>query len=226
MWYNRLKELKKPELIKKMIFKNFKQFLLDLVEDLMNCQLHHVQLHQNAKQGFQQNIQAFTLYLKNLEAHISFMTEKHCYSILFTKLWFKLKVVLINFQTLPDTFESLIVLDAKLKQNQWQLFSSITLTKCSWLKNGVKRANTEQQSKKPKSKKVSAPDQHKKWTDNKSKKSVICYQCNKKDHYKLQCLKLTREQLKNTNQAPVRKVHVKEKDQCPQKSPQAQNKRQ
>ena len=50
MWYNKLKELKEPELIKKMTFKDFKQFLFDLVKNLMNYQLHHVQLHQNAKQ--------------------------------------------------------------------------------------------------------------------------------------------------------------------------------
>ena len=45
MWYNRLEELGGPESIKEMTFKDFKQFLLDLVEDSINCQLHHVQLH-------------------------------------------------------------------------------------------------------------------------------------------------------------------------------------
>ena len=46
----------------------------------------------------------------------------------------------------------------------------------------------------------------------KLKKSVICYQYNKKGHYKLQCFELIREQLKNVNQIPVKKVYVKEKD--------------
>ena len=36
IWYNRLEELRGPELIKKMTFNNFKQFLLDFVENLMN----------------------------------------------------------------------------------------------------------------------------------------------------------------------------------------------
>ena len=45
MWYNKLKKLGGSESIKKMIFKDFKQFLLDLVKNLMNHQLHHVQLH-------------------------------------------------------------------------------------------------------------------------------------------------------------------------------------
>ena len=94
MWYNRLKELREPELIKEMIFKNFKQFLLDFVKDFINHQLHHAQLHQNAKQKSQQSIQAFTSYLKNLEAHIPFITEEHCYSTLFMKLQPKLKVAL------------------------------------------------------------------------------------------------------------------------------------
>ena len=49
IWYNKLKELKEPESIKKIIFKNFKQFLLNLVKNLMNHQFHHAQLHQNVK---------------------------------------------------------------------------------------------------------------------------------------------------------------------------------
>ena len=36
MWYNKLKELRESELIKKMIFKDFKQFLLDFVENFIN----------------------------------------------------------------------------------------------------------------------------------------------------------------------------------------------
>ena len=156
MWYNRLEELREPESIKEMIFKNFKQFLLDLVEDSMNCQLHHVQLHQNARQESQQSIQVFASYLKNLKAHISFMMEKHCCSILFMKLWSELRVVLINFQTLSDTFESLVVLNVRLKQNQWQLSSSTISIKCSWSENG-ERTNAGQQSKKPRGEEVLVP---------------------------------------------------------------------
>ena len=123
----------------------------------------------------------------------------------------------INFQTLSDTFESLIALNARLKQNQWQLFSNVILIKYNQSENDVKRINTEQQSKKPRGEKVSAPNQHKKWIDNKSKEGVICYQCNKKGHYKLQCSELMKEQPKNINQTSVRKVHVKRKDQHSQR---------
>ena len=227
MWYNKLEELSGPESIKKIIFKNFKQFLLDLVKNFMNCQLHHAQLHQNIKQKPQQSIQVFILYLKNLKAHISSMTEKHYHSILFMKLQPKLRVAFTNFQILPDTFESLIALGVRLEQNQWQLSSSTTLTKHSQSENDVREGtNAGQQSKKPKGEKISVPNQHKKWTDDKNKKGVICYQCNKKGHYKSQCPKLAREQLKNANQAPVKEVCVKGKDQHPQKSLQMQSKRQ
>ena len=124
-----------------------------------------------------------------------------------------------NFQILSNTFKSLVTLNARLKQNQWQLFSSTTSIKCSWLENGVKeRINTEQQLKKLKSEEVSASNQHKRWTDDKSKKNVICYQCNKKNHYKSQYSELIKKQFKNVNQAFVREVHVKRKDQCSQKS--------
>ena len=52
---------------------------------------------------------------------------------------------------------------------------------------------------------------------------MICYQCNKKGHYKSQCSELTRKQLKNVNQTSMKKVHVKRKDQCLKKSLQTQN---
>ena len=155
------------------------------------------------------------------------MTEKYHHSILFTKLQPKLKVALINFQILPNIFESLIALGVRLKQNQQQLFSSTTSTKHSQSKNNMeKKTNTEQQLKKLKDEKVSAFNQHKKQTDDKNKKNVIYYQCNKKGHYKSQCSELTKKQFKNANQTSVRKVCVKGKDQCLQKSPQTQNKRQ
>ena len=147
------------------------------------------------------------------------MTEEHCCSTLFTKLQFELRVALINFQILPDIFKSLIALNVWLKQNQWQLFSSTTSIKHSQPENGVKeRTNTGQQLKKPRGEEISAPNQHKGWTDNRSKKGVICYQCNKKGHYKSQYPELAREQPKNANQAPVGEVCVKGKDQHPQKS--------
>ena len=140
------------------------------------------------------------------------MTEKHYYSTLFIKLQFELKITLTNFQTLPDIFESLVALSIRLEQNQQQLPGSATLIKYSQPKNGVKRINTGQQSKKSKGEEVSASNQHKEQTDDKSKEDVICYQCNKKGHYKSQYSKLTREQSKNVNQAPVREMHVKGKD--------------
>ena len=118
---------------------------------------------------------------------------------MFTKLQFKLKIAFINFQTLPNTFESLIALGARLKQNQQQLSTSVTSIKHSQSENGVKRTNAEQQLKKLKNKEVSVPNQYKRQINDKSKKNVICYQCNKKGHYKSQCLKLIKKQFKNVN---------------------------
>ena len=89
----------------------------------------------------------------------------------------------------------------------------------------MKGANAGQQSKKPRSEEVSTPDQHRKQTDDRSKKNVICYQCNKKGHYKSQYPELTKKQPKNANQAPVGEMHTKGKDQHPQKTLQAQSKR-
>ena len=90
----------------------------------------------------------------------------------------------------------------------------------------MKEINTEQQSKKSRNEKVSALNQHKRQTDDKNKKNVTCYQCNKKGHYKSQCSELTKKQFKNANQTPVEEVHIKEKDQHSQKFSQAQSKRQ
>ena len=91
----------------------------------------------------------------------------------------------INFQTLSDIFESLVALNVRLKQNQQQLSDSAISIKCSWPENGMKRINIEQQLKKPKNEEISALNQQKRWIDDKSKKNVIYYQCNKKGHYKL-----------------------------------------
>ena len=63
----------------------------------------------------------------------------------------------------------------------------------------MKRIYTKQQLKKLKGEKVSASNQHKKQTDDRNKKGVICYQCNKKGYYKSQCFELTKKQLKNAN---------------------------
>ena len=87
----------------------------------------------------------------------------------------------------------------------------------------MKRANTGQQSKKPKGEEISVPGQHREQTDDRSKKNVTCYQCNKKSHYKSQYSELTKKQPKNANQAPVREVHVKRKDQHSQKTLQVQS---
>ena len=88
-----------------------------------------------------------------------------------------------------------------------------------------KRTNAGQQSKKLKSEEVSASNQHKKRINDRSKEGVICYQCNKKGHYKSQCFVLVKKQLKNINQTPVREVHIKKKDQHLQKFSQIQNKK-
>ena len=83
----------------------------------------------------------------------------------------------------------------------------------------MKKANTRQQSKKSKNEKVSAFNQHREQINDRSKKDVICYQCNKKGHYKSQCSELAKKQPKNANQALVGEMHIKRKNQCPQKTP-------
>ena len=97
-----------------------------------------------------------------MKVYISFIIKKHCYSILFIKLQFKLKVTFTNFQTLLNIFESLIALSVRLKQNQQQLSDNAISIKYSQSENGVKRINTEQQLKKLKNKKISAFSQYKK----------------------------------------------------------------
>ena len=119
--------------------------------------------------------------------------KKHYHSSLFIKLQSELKIVFINFQILSDIFENLVALSVKLKQNQWQLSGSVISTKHNWLENDVKGINAEQQLKKLKGEEVSIPNQYKKQTDDKNKENVICYQYNKKGHYKSQCSKLIKK---------------------------------
>ena len=118
--------------------------------------------------------------------------------------------------------ESHVAQSASTRQSASKDFSWVSnrvLAGYSQSENDVKKkTNTEQQSKKLKDKEILVLNQHKKWTDDKNKKDVTCYQCNKKGHYKSQCSELAKKQLKNVNQAPVREMHVKEKDQHSQKT--------
>ena len=57
-------------------FKNYSNFLLNLVENSMNCQFHSVQLFNDAKQLKKQLIHAFDAYFNNLKIQFSLYMKK------------------------------------------------------------------------------------------------------------------------------------------------------
>ena len=101
-----------------------------------------------------------------------------------------------------------------LKQNQQQLSSKDTSSKQSCQKtDNKKNINTNQSSKKCCAEEMTVSTQLKSQVEDKQKKSIICYQCQKKNHYKSQCSELTSEQGKNVNWVSVKEVQIKKKDQ-------------
>jgi hypothetical protein len=79
------------------IFKKYCEHLLDLIENSINRHLHHAQFFSNAKQEKKQSMQAFDVFLNNLESQLTSYIEKQRITHLFIKLRSKLRVALTNY---------------------------------------------------------------------------------------------------------------------------------
>ena len=98
-------------------FKNYSDFLLNLVKNPMNHQLHSVQLFNDAKQLKEQSIHAFDAYLNSLKIQFSSYMKKQKRIHFFTKLKPSIKIVLTNYQNLFSIKKNLLSLTAHLKNN-------------------------------------------------------------------------------------------------------------
>jgi len=98
-------------------WKYFINYLLNLVEDSMNCQLHNAQTYTEAVQKSDQSVHAFAAYLSILKVQLMSYNEKQLIMHFFTKLQLKIKKILLNYQDLLNKQDSLITLTAQLKSN-------------------------------------------------------------------------------------------------------------
>ena len=62
------------------------KFLLDIIQDPVNCHLHNAQSYMDAKQNSMQSIHSFNIYLAELEAQLTSYTEAQLVTHFFTKL--------------------------------------------------------------------------------------------------------------------------------------------
>jgi hypothetical protein len=112
-WYR----FEKQNLDHEYTFKKYYEHLLDLIENLVNRHLHHAQFFSNAKKKKKQSMQAFDVFLNNLESQLTSYIEKQCIIHLFIKLKSKLRVALTNYQNLFIIKKELLILTNRLKNN-------------------------------------------------------------------------------------------------------------
>ena len=102
----------------------FTEYLLDIIEDLINHQLHSAQIYMKMMQRLNQTVHVFMIHLSTLKAQLSFYWENQLMMHLFIKLWSEIRKTLFNYQDLSISWESLIVLTACLKRNLHKPFST------------------------------------------------------------------------------------------------------
>ena len=116
IWYHHKKTLNWNTLI----WAYFEKFLLNIIENSVNCQLNAYQLYINALQQSHQSVHSFEVYLSNLETQIPSIDEAYLVMNFFTRLQVDLWTALTNYQDLLITQDSLMTLTAWLKSNLWE----------------------------------------------------------------------------------------------------------
>ena len=87
-WYH----FKKNHSDHRYTFKNYSDFLLNLVENPMNCQFHSVQFFKDVKQLKKQSIHAFNAYFNNLKIQFLLYMKKQKWIHFFTFDYFHVKM--------------------------------------------------------------------------------------------------------------------------------------
>lgn len=98
-------------------FQQYFNFLLNLIDDSINCQLNYIQTFNETKQRNDQNVREFDVYLTNLKAHLILYTEKQQMTHFFTKLRRKIRDAVTNYQTIPKIKTELLMVAARIKNN-------------------------------------------------------------------------------------------------------------
>jgi len=78
-------------------WKYFINYLLNLVEDSMNHQLHNAQTYTETVQKLNQSVHTFTAYLSTLKVQLMMYNEKQLIMHFFTKLQLEIRKLLLNY---------------------------------------------------------------------------------------------------------------------------------
>ena len=221
----------------------FKQFLLDLIEDSMNRNLHYAQSFNDAKQRSHQFVNDFDVYLSSIEEYLFLFTKTQLISNYYTKLRSELRKMLRNYQNISNTRRDMIVLVARFERNN-------RIANVSTSQNNQERKNSrhnennnskqsqktqEKNKRKNIDKSKKKKKQWNKWfntititattTSNKDIKSLVdvkCWTCHKKEHYASNCSKSKKE---NVNKISVKFVENSKNDKIASQSRRRNNDR-
>lgn len=172
----------------------FARYLLNLVEDPVNRQLHTAQLYQEARQSADQSVHNFEVYLSRLEAQLPSRSEEQRRMDFFTKLRPDLRAALTNYQDLPVAKDSLVALAARLEMNQRRnrgpTLGSHRVTKPGDRQEKKGKGHHKEDKEEGRSLKERRLEGQRndggggKKTDI---KDVTCFNCNKKGHFAANC---------------------------------------
>ena len=172
---------------------NFIDFLLNLIENLMNRSIDVTQQYVNALQRLNQMIWTFATHLSILKHQLSLYNDEHKWTHLFIKLRSELRVIITNVQSISITWDALINLVARLKINlRKEHVLSLKWSQDEDLHDQDK-INKKTHSKWKKSHWLirfdfsSKTSSHASSCYSKNLFNIMCYICNQKSHYFIDC---------------------------------------
>ncbi len=191
---------------------NFINFLLNLIEDLINWSIDVTQQYVNALQRSNQMIWTFAAHLCILKHQLSLYSDEHKWTHLFIKLKSELCMIITNMQLISITWNALIDLIAWLKTN----LRKEHVLSLKWFQDenlhDWDKVNKKTYSKRKKShwstklNFSSKTSSHASSCYSKNLFNITCYICNWKNHYFIDCKD---EKIKNrSKESDVNRVFI------------------
>ena len=168
----------------------FTDYLLNLVEDPVNRQLHSAQSYSEAIQRPGQSVQAFAAYLSTLEAQLPPYKEEQLVMHFFTKLRPEVRKALSNYQNLPDKRDSLVALAARLESNLREPGGATSRRGQTDTRpvRGAAPVNRKVVEHTTLTRTENVPARSNTFTSKmKARSDVTCYRCQGKGHYSNEC---------------------------------------
>ena len=209
-------------------WEGFAKFLLDIIEDPVNRQLHIAQMYTDAVQLPNQSVHAFDSYLGTLEAQLPPYSEDHMRTHFFTKLRPDIRAALTMYQDLPTTQSNLVALAARLesnlrKGNAAKPKANPSSNAHAGSKSGLSTKSAEDKDHKPAEGKAKGKRDSKKGGKQSKtppsgdKSHITCFNCDQKGHYSPECPLPKKDS--NPNKTPVAAVSTSKNSRAPGDTP-------